>query len=482
MSSEQAVLPSAASSDARKTRLVLGTLMVSAFVVILNETIMSVALPTLVRELSVTPATAQWLTTGFLLTMAVVIPITGYLLQRIRTRLLFVLAMSFFVAGTALAAAAPGFTVLLVARVVQACGTAIMLPLLMSTAMSLTAPKNRGRTMGNISIVISVAPAIGPTLAGIVLNSLSWRFLFLLVLPIAIAALVLGILRLHDVAEPQPGSLDVASVILSAFGFGGVLYGLSAIGQGPDQAALTPWVPIGVGVAALVLFAWRQLALSRGRTPLLDVRTFGSGMFSLAIVVVTISAISFFGAIIVLPLYYQSALGLTTFQTGLLLLPGGVAMGVASPVAGRIYDRFGPRGVVPVAAGLMSAGMWGMVVAIATHAPVGAVVGAHVVLSLGVASLFTTMFSVALGSVPRELYSHGSAIVSTVQQLAAGAGTALFVTLLSIGAAAATGAEGLAAGALAALIGGGLITLLCIPVALFIRAPRQPAPVGAVGH
>ncbi|MEN0071898.1 MAG: MFS transporter [Propionicimonas sp.] len=297
-------------------------------------------------------------------------------------------------------------------------------------------------------------------------------------LPIAVAALIVGALRLRDVSELRPGSLDVLSVILSALGFGGVLYGLSAIGEAADAEPLVaPWIPILVGGVALGVFVWRQLALARGRSPLLDVRAFGSGQFALAIVIVAISAISFFGSIIVLPIYYQSDLGLTTLQTGLLLLPGGVAMGVASAVSGRIYDRVGPRVVVPVAAGLVSVGMWGMAVAVAGAAAVWIVVAAHVVLSLGVAALFTTMFSVALGSIRSELYSHGSAIVSTVQQLSAGVGTALFITLLST--SAATAADPLAAGVLAALVGGGFITLVAVTISFLIRAPKQPRPAGA---
>ncbi|HEY0853985.1 MAG TPA: MFS transporter, partial [Devosia sp.] len=217
-------------STAARNRLVIALLLISTFVVFLNETIMSVAIPHLMKDLGVTASAAQWLTTAFLLTMAVVIPITGFLLQRINTRPIFILAMSIFSVGTAICAMSPGLELLVFGRVIQATGTAIMMPLLMTTVMQLVPPEGRGKTMGNISIVMSVAPAIGPTIAGLILSSLDWRWMFILVLPIAIGALALGAKLLQNVSTPRYAPLDVISVILSALAFGGIVYGLSALG------------------------------------------------------------------------------------------------------------------------------------------------------------------------------------------------------------------------------------------------------------
>ena len=216
---------------AARNRLVIGILMVSTFVVILNETIIGVAIPQFIKVFDIDASAAQWLSAAFMLTMAVVIPITGFLLQRFNTRPVFIAAMSFFSAGTLLAVLAPGFDVLLVARVVQACGTAIMFPLLITTIMELVPAQTRGRTMGNISIVISVAPAIGPSISGLILSTLhDWRWLFILVLPIAVAALIVGGIRVKNVTTPKRTKFDVLSVILSAFGFGGLVYGISNLG------------------------------------------------------------------------------------------------------------------------------------------------------------------------------------------------------------------------------------------------------------
>src|SRR5690606_32568552 len=181
--------------------------LVAAFVVILNETIMNVALPSLMIELDVSANTVQWLSTAFLLTMAVVIPLTGFLLQRFTTRFVFVLAMGLFSLGTLLAALAPGFLPLLVGRIVQASGTAIMMPLLMTTVLRLVPTHSRGSVLGTVSIVISVAPALGPTVSGIILQTLSWRFMFLLVLPIALAAIAIGA-RLLERSEEHTSELQ----------------------------------------------------------------------------------------------------------------------------------------------------------------------------------------------------------------------------------------------------------------------------------
>ena len=257
-----------------RDRQVIAILLVAAFVVIFNETIMSVALPRLMVDLDLSARTVQWLTTAFMLTMAVVIPTTGFLLQRISTRTVFMLAMGLFSAGTLLAAVSPGFWLLLLARIVQASGTAVMIPLLMTTVLTLVPVERRGVVMGNITIAISVAPAIGPTLSGLVLQFLSWRFMFVLVLPIALASLVYGSRRLVNIGQAGHQKLDLPSVLLSIPAFGGVVYGLSQLGRGASGAAVALGF-IGFGLVCMLIFGWRQLRLARsGRSPLLDLRAF----------------------------------------------------------------------------------------------------------------------------------------------------------------------------------------------------------------
>ncbi|WP_376766130.1 DHA2 family efflux MFS transporter permease subunit [Arthrobacter mobilis] len=481
-------LPPAPEDRTRRDRRVIRLLLAATFVVILNETIMSVALSELMADLDITARAAQWLSTAFMLTMAVVIPITGFLLQRFNTRPVYTTAMALFSAGTLLAGLAPGFEVLLLGRIVQATGTAIMMPLLMTTLMTLVPPAQRGKTMGNVSIVISVAPAIGPTISGVILNTLSWRWMFWLVLPIAVAMLVIGARRVENVTDPRPVPLDVASVILAAVGFGGLVYGLSTVGEGGghDGGAVLPvWAAAGAGGAALLMFVLRQLRLQRHDGALLDLRTFKAPAFSIAVGLMTVSMAALFGTIILLPIFLQQVMGLEPVQIGLMLLPGGLLMGLLAPAVGRRYDRSGPTVLVVPGTVLVSAVLW-FLSTMNQDTPVLMVLAAHLVLSLGLALLFTPLFTAGLGAVRPELYSHGSAIVGTVQQVAGAAGTALFVTVMSVQSAALAaggqaGIEAVAGGVQAAFLTGALISLPAIAGAFFIRKPAEQ-PVAAGHH
>jgi DHA2 family lincomycin resistance protein-like MFS transporter len=468
-----------------RNRLVITLLLISTFVVILNETIMGVALPRLMRDLSITASAAQWLTSAFMLTMAVVIPITGFLLQRFNTRPVFIAAMTLFSTGTLIAAAAPGFEVLLAARVVQATGTAIMFPLLLTTVMTLVPAAHLGRMMGNISIVISVAPAIGPTISGAILSVLDWRWMFILVLPIALTALIVGGLLMKNVTTPRKTPIDVVSVILSALGFGGLVYGLSNLGaESGGIASVAGALPLAVGALGLTLFILRQLVLQRTDAALLDLRTFRSRTFTFAIVMMAISMMALFGTIILLPIYTQTVLGLSALQAGLMLLPGGLVMGLLAPFVGRLYDRSGPTRLLIVGSSIVSAVFWSMTLLNANSSP-WLVLAAHVTLSFGLALLFTPLFTASLAAVRPSLYSHGSAVVGTVQQLAGAVGTALFVSVMASVAASrlATGATDVAAtsaGIQAAFLCGAVISLFAIPAAFFIRRPVAAAERGEV--
>ncbi|MBQ1084464.1 MULTISPECIES: MDR family MFS transporter [unclassified Nocardiopsis] len=422
-------------ADKRATRLVIPLLLVSAFVVILNETIMGVALPALNRDLGISVSTGQWLTSAFMLVMAVIIPVTGFLLQRFHLRQVFIAAMTLFSIGTLICFLAPNFTVLLLGRIVQASGTAIMMPLLMTTILNTVPADRRGRVMGNISIVMAVAPAVGPTLSGLILSVLDWRWLFGLVLPIALLALGLGAAFIRNVTEPRAARIDVLSVIVSAFAFGGLVYGFSSLGKAADaDAPIPPWVALLVGAVALVLFVWRQIGLQKEDRALLDLRVFQSRQFSISIGLVLVSFMALFGTIILLPIYMQNVLGHDTLATGLTLLPGGLVMGLLAPFVGRLYDRFGPRPLVTPGAGVVTLVMWSMTF-FGTETSLGYVVAAHMALSVGLGLMFTPLLTGALGSLRPSLYSYGSAVVGTVQQVAGAAGTATFIAVMSAVAA-----------------------------------------------
>jgi len=460
----------------RRTPTVVRLLVLATFVVILNETIMINAIPRLMDALHVTEQSAQWVSTAFMLTMAAVIPITGWFLQRVTTRQAYAIAMGVFLTGTALSAVAPSFEVLLLGRIVQAAGTAVMMPLLMTTLMMVVPDYDRGRVMGNVTLSISVAPALGPAVSGLILQFGSWRLLFVVILPIAAAVGWFGLRKLDDVGEPQVGSIDWASVGMAALGFGGLVYGLSRFGEADPNFGLGIGIVLA-GLALIAVFVLRQLRLQRTDVPLLDLRTLTHRTYALGLGVMTVAFMAMLGSMILLPLYLQNLRGLSALQTGLLVMPGGLAMGLLGPTVGRLFDRFGSRPlVVPGSIGILVALAGFTQVSMAM--PYWQVLGLHVVLMLSLAATFTPVFTLSMGALPRHLYSHGSSMLGTLQQVAAAFGTALVVTVMSA-RAAGLAEDGVAAipaqltGMRLAFVVVAVISVVMVAVA--VRLPRRAA-------
>ena len=468
--------PEPAAAPPTNARLAISLLVGSAFVMILNETIMSVALPALVDDLDITIGTAQWLTSGFLLTMAVVIPITGFLLQRYAPRQVYLASMTLFSTGTLIAALAPGFPMLMAGRVVQAAGTAVMVPLLMTSVMRLVPAQRRGATMGTITVVIAVAPAIGPTLSGVILTTLGWRWMFWIVLPIALIALAAGARWLRVRSQTRPVPLDLLSVLLSAVAFGGLVFGLSSVGEAArGEALIQPWLPTAVGALAMVVFVTRQLRLQRDGRALLDLRPLAHRPFVLSVVLIVLGMMSLFGVLILLPLYLQDVVGVDPFVTGLAVLPGGLVMGLLGPFVGRLYDRVGARRLIVPGAVVLAAVLW-VFTTLGAGSPLWEVVALHVALVIGLSLMFTPLMTDALGQLPGELDSHGSAIMATLQQVAGAAGTALFITVMTVFATDRTVAADVT-GTQAAFVCAAIIATIALPLALLVgRRTADPVP------
>lgn len=271
-------------------------------IMILNETSLSVALPAIMADFSIPATSAQWLTTGFMLTMGVTIPTTGFLLERFTTRQIFLASTGMFLAGTVIAALAPVFIVLLAGRVVQAAGTALMIPTLMTVAMTLVPPQRRGSVMGIISIVISVAPALGPTVGGAILNALSWHFIFWAMVPLVAFILFAGAIKLVNVGENRNTPLDPFSVVLSVLAFGGLVYGLSSIEKMLEGKGMVEIIVSVVGVVALIIFTRRQMSLAKDNRALLDLRPFRVRNYTIAVAIMLISFGLMLGLVTVLPI------------------------------------------------------------------------------------------------------------------------------------------------------------------------------------
>lgn len=372
------------------TGMTLAVLVLGAMIMILNETSLSVALPAIMADFGIPATSAQWLTTGFMLTMAVVIPpATGYLLERLRTRQIFLFAVVVFLVGTVIAATAPVFPLLLLGRIFQASGTALMMPLLMTVTMTLVPPQRRGSVMGVISIVISVAPALGPTVGGFILNSLTWHFIFWAMVPLVVLLLVFGLIKLPNVGEQRTIPLDVLSVVLSVLAFGGLVYGLSSInailkGEGTTEIIITV-----VGLISLIIFVRRQNALAKDNQALMDLRPFRVRNYTFAIAIMLLSFGMMLGTVTVLPIYLQTSLGATAAMTGLVVMPGGILQALISPFVGRLFDSYGPRPLlIPPGVIMLTASLW-LMSTLDENDAIWHVVAMHILLAFGMGLMMT---------------------------------------------------------------------------------------------
>jgi DHA2 family lincomycin resistance protein-like MFS transporter len=331
--------------------------------------------------------------------------------------------------------------------------------------------------MGNVSIAISVAPAMGPTVSGLILEHFTWRFMFVFVLPVALAALAIGAKYLTNIGETERTRLDALSVVLTVPAFGGLVYGLSQIGGGHGGQAgpgTTAVAALVVGVASLAVFVLRQVRLQKAEAPLLDLRAFNFRMFTVSVLLMVVAMMALFGGVILLPLYLQEVRGLGALETGLALLPGGLAMGLLGPVIGRLFDKVGPLPLTITGSVLMVLSLWQFSM-LDAGTSVAWIVTLHVGLSFGLALLFTPAFTTGLNPLPPHLYSHGSAIMSTTQQVAGAAGTALLVSIFAVVSAA----SGLVAGMSAAFLTATVISLAAVVLSAMMRKTDGAVPAHA---
>ncbi|MGE7666678.1 DHA2 family efflux MFS transporter permease subunit [Ureibacillus composti] len=413
-------------SDQTK-KLLLIVMITGCFFSTLNQTLLNVALSDLMVIFSVKPTTIQWLSTGFMLVNGVLVPITAFLMKRFSTRQLFISSMLFLLVGSVIAACAMNFYVLLAGRMIQAVGAGIIIPLMMTVIVYLYPQEERGAVMGKIGFAIIFAPAIAPTLAGFIVEYLSWRWLFIGLIPFVAVIILLAYKYLFNVAEATKVKLDSLSVIYSTIGFGLLLFGFSSAGSRgwSDWLVLTT---IGLGLVVTVLFCQRQVSSSE---PLLNLSVFQYKMFSMTTIVNIAVTILMYADLILLPIYLQDGRGFTAFEAGLLLLPGAIINAFLSPVTGKLFDRYGAKPLFIVGMSLIALSMWAVIDLSSTTSYVYLLIRT-IILRIGLAFITMPLNTAALNALPRELASHGSAVNNTVRQLAGAIGTAVIVTIYSI--------------------------------------------------
>lgn len=415
-----------ATGSSLKKGPILFIMILGAFLATLNQTVMSVAVPGLMNDFGISAATAQWLTTGYMLVNGVLIPITAFLMQRFTTRELFQTSMFIFLAGTILSALSSSFPVLLTGRMIQAAGAGIIMPLLTNVILALFPREKRGAAMGMVGLAIIFAPAIGPTLAGYILEHYTWETMFYGMIPLTLIVIICGFIYLRNVSERTYPKIDILSVILSTIGFGMLLYGFS-------RAANAGWLSaevmgsLGTGVLALALFVWRQLT---SPSPLLDLRAFKYNMFALTTLINVAVTIVMYADMMLLPLYLQNARGYTALESGLLLLPGALVMGLLMPVTGKLFDRFGAKWLAIIGLLVLIVTTLGFV-NLTDSTSFTYLVLMSTGRRIGMALLLMPIQTLGLNQLPSKLNAHGTAISNTTRQVAGAVGTSLLVTVMT---------------------------------------------------
>ena len=410
----------------RKMLLINGIMLFAAFITILNQTLLTPALPSIMRDMNIDAATAQWLTTGFMLVNGIMIPITAYLIDRFTTRQLFFVSMTLFAAGTALAAASTTFPMILASRLLQAAGAGVMMPM-GQTIMLLTLPRQyRGFGMGLIGLVIGVAPAVGPVISGLVVEAYGWHILFAAMVPLTLLTIVIAYFFLENMGESTNITLDMPSVVLSTLGFGGLLYSFSALGSSGFTALVA--VTLLIGVVSLVLFIRRQLHMEE---PLLKVDILKNRRFALSVILTMLVQAALNIGPVLNPIYLQTIRGFGASVSGFIMLPASIAMLIMSPVSGRLFDKFGPRRLaIP---GLFLASVFTIpMVLMDENTSLYYLAFVYTIRTIGLSLVNMPLNTWGLNSLSNRVMAHGTAIGNTFRQVAGSLGCAILITVMSI--------------------------------------------------
>ncbi|MCW1240432.1 DHA2 family efflux MFS transporter permease subunit [Bacillus pretiosus] len=407
-------------------KAVVAVLILGMFVSILNQTIINVALPPLMNEFNVSTSTAQWLITGFMLVNGILVPISAFLVSRFTYRKLFVAAMLFFTVGSIICAISGNFTMMMTGRVIQAVGAGILMPVGMNIFMTLFPPHKRGAAMGLLGVAMILAPAIGPTVTGWVIENYSWNLMFYAMFIIGLIITFLS-LKFFTLAQPvSKTKLDVFGVVSSSIGLGSLLYGFSEAGNNSWTSAEVV-ISLIIGVVGIAVFIWRELTTDN---KMLDLQVFKYPVFTFTLVINAIVTMALFGGMLLLPVYLQNIRGFTPIESGLLLLPGSLIMGIMGPIAGKLFDKYGIRPLAIVGLAITTFATYEFTT-LSMDTPYSVIMTDYIIRSIGMSFIMMPIMTAGMNALPMKLISHGTATQNTSRQVAGSIGTAILITLMT---------------------------------------------------
>lgn len=405
--------------------LLVTVVLISAFVSMLNQTVLSVAQPAIMKAFNVNVSTATWLSTGYSLIGGILIPITAWLADRFNTKHLVSVSLATFLAGTIIAFLSGNFAILLTGRLIQAIGAGVLSGLSMTILFSVYDKSEAGKPTMLLGIIFGLAPAIGPTLGGYIVDTIGWNWIFGLTLPLITLALVMAIFFMADVVPHIGTKLDTLSVILSTLGFGGLLYGISEISD-YGWINVHSSLPAILGMILVIAWACRQLVIE---DPMLELRIFSVKNFSVASAISAITQISMVAVEFILPLYMQNARDLTALQSGLTLLPGAIIMFLLAPISGSFVEKNKGRQAIIFGVTIMTISTLALSF-ITLTTPIWAVSALYALRNVGLTFAMMPAGTMAMNSLPKKLISHGSAGNNVTRQVGAAFGTAALISVM----------------------------------------------------
>ncbi|HAR3883829.1 TPA: DHA2 family efflux MFS transporter permease subunit [Staphylococcus aureus] len=405
---------------------ILAALLFGMFIAILNQTLLNVALPKINTEFNISASTGQWLMTGFMLVNGILIPITAYLFNKYSYRKLFLVALVLFTIGSLICAISMNFPIMMVGRVLQAIGAGVLMPLGSIVIITIYPPEKRGAAMGTMGIAMILAPAIGPTLSGYIVQNYHWNVMFYGMFIIGIIAILVGFVWFKLYQYTTNPKADIPGIIFSTIGFGALLYGFSEAGN-KGWGSVEIETMFAIGIIFIILFVIREL---RMKSPMLNLEVLKFPIFTLTTIINMVVMLSLYGGMILLPIYLQNLRGFSALDSGLLLLPGSLIMGLLGPFAGKLLDTIGLKPLAIFGIAVMTYATWELT-KLNMDTPYMTIMGIYVLRSFGMAFIMMPMVTAAINALPGRLASHGNAFLNTMRQLAGSIGTAILVTVMT---------------------------------------------------
>lgn len=411
----------------RKRTLIFFNIIIACIATSMLATALTTALPDMIKDFGISVTTGQWLTSGYSLAMGIMMPLTAFLINRFPTRKLYITAILVFISGLLLCVIAPNFPVLMIGRVLQACGNGILTSMAQVIILTIYPDEKKGSAMGWYGLSVGAAPVLAPTLAGLLVDSFGWKMIFYAAMAIMLISLIYAICTFDNVLDTAKKTFDVLSFVMSAFAFGGITLGIGNMGSYPFVSSQVLLLLV-IGIMAAVLFVYRQLHLNE---PFLELRILQNREYTLSVIGSMILYLVMMGSSIILPLYVQSIMGYSATVSGLVTLPGSLLMALVSPLAGKIYDKVGMKVLFVAGALCMVLSNLGMTF-ISMGTPIWLPAIYNAVRSISIGCLMMPIITWGTSVIHPGSTAHATALLTSLRTIAGAIGSAVFVGIMAV--------------------------------------------------